>query len=188
MKNEISKNLAYFRRKRNMTQKELAQRTGLSISFISHIENKISEPSDENLKKIAEVLEVSPSDLQQNEDLKTIRDENLELIKLLIKLTLEEKIEWENMSDETSYYDVYTYSQNESLTYSLEFKTNYQNQIDNIYLTITDEDNFSTTTINVDTKDDYNYLFELLEAIKSIERDKSPIFKYLRDLEELDKD
>ena len=110
MKNDISKNLAYFRRKRNMTQKELAKRTGLSISFISHIENKISEPSDENLKKIAEVLEVSPSDLQQNEDLKTIRDENLELIKLLIKLTLEEKIEWEKMSDEHSYYDVYTIS------------------------------------------------------------------------------
>ena len=44
MNNTISENLAFYRRKRNLTQKELAEKTGLSISFISHIENKVSEP------------------------------------------------------------------------------------------------------------------------------------------------
>ncbi|MDU1316914.1 helix-turn-helix transcriptional regulator, partial [Anaerococcus hydrogenalis] len=103
MNNTISENLAFYRRKRNLTQKELAEKTGLSISFISHIENKVSEPSDENLKKIADALGVLPSDLKSDGDLKKIKNENIELVKLLIKLTREEKIKWDYDNDSSAW-------------------------------------------------------------------------------------
>lgn len=189
MNNSISKNLAYFRRKRNLTQKELAKKTGLSVSFISHIENKVSEPSDENLKKIADALEILPSDLKANEDLKNIKDENIELIKLLIKLTLEEKIIWidQEYNPIFKYGNCYFYKQNNYLTYRLLYRLNVNNQLDHIHLEIKDEKNSKTTEINGDNINIYNYLCELFETINTTFRDKSPIFNYIKELEEIDK-
>ncbi|MBQ3155643.1 MAG: helix-turn-helix transcriptional regulator [Clostridia bacterium] len=68
-----------FRRKQGLTQEQLAERTELSASFISHIErgNRIS--SLETVMKLCHVLQVTPNDLLQEE-------------KLLSELTLPEQI------------------------------------------------------------------------------------------------
>lgn len=189
MNNTISENLAFYRRKRNLTQKELAEKTGLSISFISHIENKVSEPSDENLKKIADALGVLPSDLKSDGDLKKIKNENIELVKLLIKLTREEKIKWDYDNDSSAWGwgDFYFYKPNNYLIYNLVYRLNVNNQLDHIYLKIEDEKNSKTTEISGDGINIYNYLCELFETINTTFRDKSPIFNYIKELEEIDK-
>ncbi len=46
-----------IRKIRKLTQAELAERTGLSVPYISHIENGIKQTSLQALVKIAEALE-----------------------------------------------------------------------------------------------------------------------------------
>lgn len=184
MSNTISENLAFYRRKRNLTQKELAEKTGLSISFISHIENKVSEPSDENLKKIADALGVSVSDLRVDENLKKLKNENIELIKLLTKLTRDLKIKWE--CNNNGYGDYYISEINNN-TYNLSYGFNIGGEIDYIKLEII-SDNLRNPVI-IDSQNDnneYNYLFNLINEIKTLEHDNSPVFSFLKDLEELD--
>ena len=91
MDNTIGKNLAFYRRKKGLTQKQIAESVGLSITFISQIENGLSNPSDENLKKIAECLDVSVIDLKNVVPSSPIE----ELFALLIDLTEKEIIKWE---------------------------------------------------------------------------------------------
>lgn len=47
------------RQTKNMTLKEMAERTGLSISFLSEIERGVAKPSMTSLRKIARALEIS---------------------------------------------------------------------------------------------------------------------------------
>lgn len=57
---EIIKN---YRKKRGMTQKQLAQKTGLSIATIQGYEQGKYKPKIDSIKKIANALNVSPLDL-----------------------------------------------------------------------------------------------------------------------------
>lgn len=68
-----------FRRKRGMTQEQLAERVDLSASFIGHVERGTRVSSLETLMKLCHVLQVTPNDLLQEE-------------KLLTELTLPEQI------------------------------------------------------------------------------------------------
>lgn len=68
-----------FRRKQGMTQEQLAERTELSTSFVSHIERGNRVSSLETLMKLCHALQVTPNDLLQEE-------------KLLTELTLPEQI------------------------------------------------------------------------------------------------
>ena len=68
-----------FRRKRGMTQEQLAERADLSASFIGHVERGTRISSLETLMKLCHVLQVTPNDLLQEE-------------KLLSELTLPEQI------------------------------------------------------------------------------------------------
>jgi len=54
-----------LRNDREWSQEELADRTGLHRTYISHIENAKREISVETLCKVAKGLEVTPSDLMQ---------------------------------------------------------------------------------------------------------------------------
>lgn len=54
------------RKELGMTQQDLADKCGLSKTTIFNYENEISEPAKNNLKKIAEILEVSEVDLAIN--------------------------------------------------------------------------------------------------------------------------
>lgn len=56
---EIGPKIRYLRKKNNYTLKELAEKTGLSISFISDIENGRRKPSIDNLNKLSKALGAS---------------------------------------------------------------------------------------------------------------------------------
>lgn len=59
----VGKRIAAIRKKQHMTQERLAEKTELSIVYISHIENSHSIPSLETLMKLCEVLNVTPDEL-----------------------------------------------------------------------------------------------------------------------------
>jgi len=64
----IGGKLRFYRGQNGMTLKELAERTGLSISFISDIENGRKNPSVENLQKLADGLGVNTSELMNEKE------------------------------------------------------------------------------------------------------------------------
>lgn len=59
----LGKRVAAIRRKRKLTQEQLAEQTELSNIYISHIENSRSIPSLETLMKLCGVLQVTPDEL-----------------------------------------------------------------------------------------------------------------------------
>lgn len=67
----FSKNLKFYRMKKNLSKKDLAQRCGLSPMSITNYENGDRMPSMDQLKKLASVLGVKVSDFL------AVRNENL---------------------------------------------------------------------------------------------------------------
>jgi len=59
MINEIAQKIRDLRKERNLTLKDLSSKTGLSVSFLSQIENGSSSLAITSLKKIAEALGVN---------------------------------------------------------------------------------------------------------------------------------
>ncbi|MCG3152728.1 MAG: hypothetical protein GEEBNDBF_02031 [bacterium] len=55
--------LREFRIKQLMTQKQLAEKSGVSQVTISFIENQLSNPMDLTKQKLAQALAVAPEDL-----------------------------------------------------------------------------------------------------------------------------
>lgn len=55
----ISAIVSYYRAKAHLTLKDLADRTGLSISYLSDIENQRSTPTIETVGKIAAALNMT---------------------------------------------------------------------------------------------------------------------------------
>lgn len=73
---DIGGKVKTLRQKRGITLKELADITGLSISFLSRLENDKTEATLNDLRKLADALETSiinffPDDL--NEDIRVVR-------------------------------------------------------------------------------------------------------------------
>lgn len=182
MSKTIGTNVAFFRRKKGITQRQLADKTNLSVSFISHIENNISKPSSESINNIAKVLGVSVSDLEVDDNLQKLKNEDIELIKLLTKLTIDTKIEWSKHEDGYAYYS----TQVKDVTYNLNFSYNYGGEIDKITLEIYSNGIDEPIYITSDTNGYYKTMFNLIEEIQTLERDKSPVFRYIKDLEDLD--
>ncbi len=54
----IGTTLIYIRNEKQVTQRELSQRTGLAASYLSRIENRRLEPRPRTLRKIADALGV----------------------------------------------------------------------------------------------------------------------------------
>ena len=57
----VGKRIKALRRQKKLTLNELSRKVGISISFLSDIENGRSNPSLERLKDIAEALDTSVS-------------------------------------------------------------------------------------------------------------------------------
>ncbi|MDE0583516.1 helix-turn-helix domain-containing protein, partial [Planococcus sp. A6] len=57
----IGTTLKKLRKERKLTLKQLAQETGVSISFLSQVERGKSSVTLESLRKIADALHVDPS-------------------------------------------------------------------------------------------------------------------------------
>lgn len=63
VKDEIAKNLLFYRKKMNFTQKELAQKLGVKHNSISSWENGTNSVDVETLFKICKILGVSINDM-----------------------------------------------------------------------------------------------------------------------------
>jgi transcriptional regulator with XRE-family HTH domain len=61
--NDLATNLKKLRRKKGYTQAQLAEMCGLTRRIIVHYENYVKDPVFENVKKIAEALDVSIDEL-----------------------------------------------------------------------------------------------------------------------------
>jgi len=70
---KLGKRLAFFRKLRDMTQAELAEKVGLSSNFIALIENGRRAPSFETLERLMEVLKVNVNQIFNFGDLLTLR-------------------------------------------------------------------------------------------------------------------
>lgn len=64
----VGQRIKALRQQHNMTLRELSQKVGISISFLSDIENGRSNPSLERLKEIAEALDTTVSYLLGEND------------------------------------------------------------------------------------------------------------------------
>lgn len=185
----LSENIAYYRRKKGMTQKGLAEKTGLSRSFISQIENNTNTPSNDSLFKIAQVLGISVELLKDNEK-NYVKDEDTELVNLLINITGDEKIRWDLFNDPSEYYDGIYKSNVRGTEYLLYFK--YGKSFKNIYieyikLEFKNEYDGYSDFIDSQTQDN-NLLYELFQTIQNLDRDRSPKFKLINELEKIEKD
>lgn len=58
IKARFGKRLRKFRRNKDLTQEQLAERVGISVDFVSLIERGLSAPSFDTIQKMSEVLEV----------------------------------------------------------------------------------------------------------------------------------
>ena len=58
--------LREIRKKRGLTQKELAEKVKVTQAYISMLENRKAFPSMKLLKRLARVLEVSPEEILQD--------------------------------------------------------------------------------------------------------------------------
>lgn len=63
MKYAIGKRIQTFRKKRKFSQKQLAERLGISSSLVSNWEQGINRPGADIIAALCAVLEVSPSEL-----------------------------------------------------------------------------------------------------------------------------
>jgi transcriptional regulator with XRE-family HTH domain len=63
IKDEIAKNLHYYRKKNNMTQKQLAEQLGVKNTAVSNWENGLNSIDIETLYKVCKVLGVTFNDM-----------------------------------------------------------------------------------------------------------------------------
>lgn len=63
IREQLARNLAYYRKKSGFTQKEAAKRLGTKLTTISSWERGVSQPSADMLVSIAMLYKVSLSDL-----------------------------------------------------------------------------------------------------------------------------
>lgn len=99
---DLGKNIANYRKLRNITQKELAEEIGVNPSFISLLESGKSSATLGTILKIATTLEVAPDQLLEElkEDNNNKNGVINSIIEELIKKTENKDIKWSNISVE----------------------------------------------------------------------------------------
>lgn len=174
----LGENIKEIRIEKGLTQKELADKVGISGAFMSLIEKGANNPSDENLIKIASVLNVSVEDLRTKET----ETPTVQLINLLIKLTEKNKIKWENMNPfSESPFEFNTTIK--SVTYSIAYDFTRDKSVHNVF----------DASLIIGTKDiivprnesEYRAFEELYNAINSYLNYGEQVFKSIGDLKSL---
>lgn len=84
----LNKNLKYLRSVKKISQQDLADKIGIDRSTVSRIENNEIETTVDNAIKIADIFNVSLSDLL-NKDLSSNEQSNSELDNILFSKTKE---------------------------------------------------------------------------------------------------
>lgn len=82
MQIEYLEKIKTLRKDRNLSIKELSEKTGLSVGFISNLERDINSPSIANLQLICKVLDISLIDLlkEEKEAVTILKSENRTLL------------------------------------------------------------------------------------------------------------
>lgn len=77
----IGSSIRQIRKDNDITLKQMAEATGLSIGYLSNMERNVNSPTLENLQKICEVLDTSIGDLleRKSEERIIIRKEDREI-------------------------------------------------------------------------------------------------------------
>jgi transcriptional regulator with XRE-family HTH domain len=78
IRSQLGKNIKFFRSRRGLSQADLAEKGGISITFLSDIERGNKWPQPDNLFKLAKALKVEPYELLRPED--ATPDDTLTLI------------------------------------------------------------------------------------------------------------
>ena len=97
-KSVFSNNLIKIRKERGLSQKELAELSGLSQRMIVYYECESGNPPIEKIKKIANALKVDPNDLILENKTKNLKEEFTEIntktlkrIKQILELSPEDR-------------------------------------------------------------------------------------------------
>lgn len=90
MKEKIGLRIRELRKAKGIKQCELADKLDMERSHITKIESGKHRPSDENLEKIAKILDVKISELFDTDHIKTKDELISEITKLLPTLTEQE--------------------------------------------------------------------------------------------------
>ncbi|MFT8343752.1 MAG: helix-turn-helix domain-containing protein [Clostridium beijerinckii] len=140
----IGDNIKEYRKLKNITQQELSDKTGVSISAINKYENNKREPKTEILKKIAKALDVSLGTLADSEN-EDIYQSNLKKLRNELSEEDQDLINWSPSSIE---YDkevnegiklLNEFLKNNALQHDSEYEYDsmiYKYGIDNIYIFI----------------------------------------------------
>lgn len=64
--NQLAKNIAYYRKKRGLSQEKVSEYIGVSRQAVTKWENNVSRPSSDNLIKLSQLFEVSIDALLDN--------------------------------------------------------------------------------------------------------------------------
>ena len=115
----IGKHMQFFRKKKGLSQAELAEKTDLSLSYISHVENAVKKASLDSYIRIANALDVTVDQLLSGNQNCNHNEYQIELFNLLadcsnyergviydvvsaVKLTLREHADLYTCSDKTA--------------------------------------------------------------------------------------
>lgn len=98
-KSTFSRNLIRLRKKRGLSQKELAELTGLSQRMIVYYECESGNPPIDKIEKIAKALKAEPNDLlleknsniSNKEEFTDINTKTLKRIKQILSLSAEDR-------------------------------------------------------------------------------------------------
>ena len=82
----VSRNIKMYRKKRGITQAELAQKIGKTVEMICQIENNVSGTKLATLDAIADALEIETYMLFLNRDRPNLENISPELLELLFEL------------------------------------------------------------------------------------------------------
>lgn len=167
----LSENIKKIRQEKGYTQKELADKVGISGAFMSLIEKGINKPSEENLQKIANALNVSVNELVTNRPSSPIE----ELLNLLINLTENEIIK---RNVEESYDDISINTTIKGVTYFFGFNPYDPTDKNNSLL-------FENLEYFPKNKTEYDLFKRLYEAIMMFHNTESGIYKSISDLKAL---
>lgn len=83
IKKLLGKRIKEIRISKNLTQEQLSEMTNIGASSISKIESGIYHPSDDNLEKISQALDIEPYKLymfNHQQDIKKIKQKMYTLI------------------------------------------------------------------------------------------------------------
>ena len=81
VKSILSGNIRHLRLMKDLSQQELAEKTNISVPFLSALERGEKFPSAESLGKLSEALEVSLSELFKADSVESLNTDYKSLIK-----------------------------------------------------------------------------------------------------------